>query len=414
MECQQMNNNRQSQQNKMRQLRLVTTWEFMQFFKWKQEIISKLIMVGIAAMVLIWQNVKDDSEPSYQIAIMASNSEYALPENIAQFSFVPSTDSLESLTAQLNEDLVYDAVLLQEVDINGQRKISIFSHEKLAWLNTLQQTLSKHYSITFAEKLGLKEHQLTVLTTPATFELKYMDESIRTDDGASSTNAIAMIILLAIGVFTAFGQLFAGVTGEKQQRVTEQLYSCVSAQTWIDGKILGQILHGLKAMTSSAITGLLSYAFFSVVINNQSLSFAFINWSLLPWLFVFALAGLYLCTAFMAAIAAAIDDPNHSAKTSLMLLPLVPMILTFLSMDSPSGWALSFLSYFPLTAFAAMPVRMSLIEVPIWQPLISLGLMLILCFWVRGAAGRLFKMGMIMYGKEPTLKDMLRWTIKSG
>lgn len=409
-----MNNNRQSQQNKMRQLRLVTTWEFMQFFKWKQEIISKLIMVGIAAMVLIWQNVKDDSEPSYQIAIMASNSEYALPENIAQFSFVPSTDSLESLTAQLNEDLVYDAVLLQEVDINGQRKISIFSHEKLAWLNTLQQTLSKHYSITFAEKLGLKEHQLTVLTTPATFELKYMDESIRTDDGASSTNAIAMIILLAIGVFTAFGQLFAGVTGEKQQRVTEQLYSCVSAQTWIDGKILGQILHGLKAMTSSAITGLLSYAFFSVVINNQSLSFAFINWSLLPWLFVFALAGLYLCTAFMAAIAAAIDDPNHSAKTSLMLLPLVPMILTFLSMDSPSGWALSFLSYFPLTAFAAMPVRMSLIEVPIWQPLISLGLMLILCFWVRGAAGRLFKMGMIMYGKEPTLKDMLRWTIKSG
>ncbi len=398
----------------MRQLRLVTTWEFMQFFKWKQEIISKLIMVGIAAMVLIWQNVKDDSEPSYQIAIMASNSEYALPENIGQFVFIPSTDSLESLTGQLNEDSVYDAVLLQEVDINGQRKISIFSHEKLAWLNTLQQTLSKHYSITFAEKLGLKEQQLTVLTTPATFQLKYMDESIRTDDGVSSTSAIAMIILLTIGVFAAFGQLFASVTGEKKQRVTEQLYSCVSAQTWIDGKILGQILHGLKAMTNSAITGLLSYAFFSVVINNQSLSLAFINWSLLPWLFVFALAGLYLCTAFMAAIAAAIDDPNHSAKTSLMLLPLVPMILTFLSMDSPSGWALSFLSYFPLTAFAAMPVRMSLTEVPIWQPLISLGLMLILCFWVRGTAGRLFKMGMIMYGKEPTLKDMLRWTIKSG
>jgi len=82
-------------------------------------------------------------------------------------------------------------------------------------------------------------------------------------------------------------------------------------------------------------------------------------------------------------------------------------------MDSPSGWALSFLSYFPLTAFAAMPVKMSLVEVPIWQPLLSLSFMFLLCLWVRAAAGRLFKMGMIMYGKEPTLKDMLRWTIRS-
>ena len=240
-----------------------------------------------------------------------------------------------------------------------------------------------------------------------------MDDNVREDDGVSSATAIGMIVLLAIGVFTSFGQLFAGVTGEKQQRVTEQLYSCISAQTWVDGKICGQILHGMKAMVSSAITGLLILAFVTVIVKGQALDFSFLNWALVPWLLLFALAGMYLCTAFMAAIAAAIDDPNHSAKTSLMLLPLVPIILTFLSMDNPSGWALTFLSYFPLTAFAAMPVKMSLIDVPFWQPLISFCLMVVLCLWVRGAAGRLFKMGMVMYGKEPTLKDMLRWVIKS-
>jgi len=162
------------------------------------------------------------------------------------------------------------------------------------------------------------------------------------------------------------------------------------------------------------ITAMLGYAFTAVVISNKMIDFSFIDWSLLPWLVPFAVSGVYLCTAFMAAIAAAIDDPNHSAKTSIMLLPLLPMILAFITMDSPSGFALSFLSYFPLTAFAAMPVKMALIDLPLWQPLLSLSMTLILCFWIRTSAGNLFKMGMSMYGKEPSLKDMMMWVLRKN
>ena len=75
---------------------------------------------------------------------------------------------------------------------------------------------------------------------------------------------------------------------------------------------------------------------------------------------------------------------------------------------------LPFLSYFPLTAFAAMPVKMALIDLPLWQPLLSLSLTLILCFWIRTAAGNLFKMGMSMYGKEPSLKDMMMWMLRKS
>ena len=152
----------------------------------------------------------------------------------------------------------------------------------------------------------------------------------------------------------------------------------------------------------------------AVIIKGQSFDLSFIDWSLLPWLALFACVGLYFCTAFIAAIAAGIDDPNHSAKTSIMLLPLVPIVITFLTMDSPSGWALTFLSYFPLTAFAAMPVKMSLIDVPLWQPLLSLGLSILLCLWIRKSAARLFKMGMTMYGKEPSLKVMFKWAMKEN
>ena len=72
----------------------------------------------------------------------------------------------------------------------------------------------------------------------------------------------------------------------------------MSPQTWIDGKIFGQMLHSFKAMITMMITAILAYAFTAVVINNQVVNLAIIEWSLLPWLVPFAIVGVYLCTAF--------------------------------------------------------------------------------------------------------------------
>ena len=390
---------------KRQQVWLVTSWEFMHFFKWKQEIISKLILIAIALIVMLWQYVKDDQLTIYKVAVPENISSF---ENSGQFEFVPSTDSFETLKLQLATDDSWDAILVEAPAVDSVKQITIYSKDKQSWLTDLEQTLGQQYTLQYASSLGLAETQLAVLNKAAIFDNKYLDDTIKSEKSPAKSTAIAMLVILAVGIFTSFGQLFVSITGEKQQRVTEQLYACMSPQTWIDGKIFGQMLHSIKAMTTMMITGTLAYAFTTVVIGNKALNFSIIDWDLLPWLVPFALAGVYLCTAFMAAIAAAIDDPNHSGKTSIMLLPLLPMILALITMDSPSGWALSFLSFFPLTAFAAMPVKMALIDLPLWQPLLSLTLTATLCYWIRSAAGNLFKMGMSMYGKEPSLKDMMR------
>ncbi|MGO4892211.1 ABC transporter permease [Flavobacterium sp. W21_SRS_FM6] len=394
--------------SKWAQTWLVTSWEFTHFFKWKQELVSKLIMLGIGLLVFVWQQVKDDTQDMYRIAV---SEHINLPQNTDNFQFIHTSLDLQTLKIELSEQQNWDAILIEQDLADGSKQVSIYSQDKQAWLEQLQQQLIKHYTLNFATRLGLQEKQLAVLNAPARFDFSYLDERIKSDEKTSSATAVGILVLLLAGMFTSFGQLFASVTGEKQQRVTEQLYACMSPQTWIDGKILGQMLHAIKAMTSAALTGLLGYAFFSVIIGGNSIDMRVIDWAMLPWFALFSLCGIYLCTAFMAAIAAAIDDPNHSAKTSIMLLPLVPIILTFLVMDSPSGWALQFLSYFPLTSFAAMPVRMSVLDVPLWQPLLSCAMLLMLNLWLRGAAGRLFKMGMNMYGKEPSMKQMMSWTI---
>ena len=397
--------------NKKQQVWLVASWEFMHFFKWKQEIISKLILVAIALIIMLWQYAKEDQLTIYKVAVPSNITQF---KNSGQFEFFPSTDSFAKLKQQLAEEDSWDAVLVETPSIESVKQITVYSKDKQGWLTDLGQILHQQLTLQYASSLGLAEEQLKRLNQTAVFEHKYLDDTIKSDNSPAKSTAIAMIVILAVGIFTSFGQLFVSITGEKQQRVTEQLYACMSPQTWIDGKIFGQMLHSIKAMLTMMITAILAYAFTSVVIDNNVLDFSIIDWSLLPWLVPFAIAGVYLCTAFMAAIAAAIDDPNHSAKTSIMLLPLLPMIMAFITMDSPSGWALSFLSFFPLTAFAAMPVKMALIDVPIWQPVLSFSLTLMLCFWIRTAAGNLFRMGMSMYGKEPSLKDMLMWVLSKN
>ena len=395
--------------NQLQQTWLVTSWEFMHFFKLKQEIISKLILLGVALLVMLWQYIKEDDLAKYKVAISPAMN---LTQQIGEFEFITTDKPIEQLKQELAEAETWHALLEEQAHVSGAKQITLHAKDKQSWQQDLQQILTQEYSRAYADSLGLAQTQLAVLSQPALFENKYLDSTVKSDDSPAQATAIGMIILLAVGIFTSFGQLFVSVTGEKQQRVTEQLYSCISPQTWIDGKILGQMLHAIKAMITTTITALLSYAFFTVVIGGETLDLSFIDWSMLPWLLPFAITGVYFCTAFMAAIAAAIDDPNHSGKTSFMLLPMVPMLVTFMTMDSPSGWALTFLSYFPLTSFAAMPVKMSLIDVPVWEPILALALLFILCFWIRTAAANLFKMGMTMYGKEPTVKDMMLWMVK--
>jgi ABC-2 type transport system permease protein len=164
-------------------------------------------------------------------------------------------------------------------------------------------------------------------------------------------------------------------------------------------------------MTTTIFTALLGFAFVQVILKGQSLDLSIFDFSVLPWFILFVLVGIYMCTAFIAAIAAAIDDPNHSGKTAFMMIPLIPIIVGFMMMDSPSSLAVTVLSYFPLTAFVFMPMKMALIEVPFWQVAIAFVSSVIGCVLIRNMAARMFKMGMTMYGKEPDFKTMMKWAM---
>ncbi len=384
-----------------KQIWTVAKWEFLHFFKLKQEIISKLIMLVIAGIIYFFATNNMHLAKQYNIAV---NTTFELASYIdPAFNFIKLGD-ISDLEYNLNETTDYDGLLKYDFITT---KYTLITAEKDTWQTTFKSQLNSALKQAQLDAINLTQAQRDGLAKNTDVEHYILNEELKNQADKSQTyTAFGVLILLFVAMFGVFGQLFVSITGEKQNRVTEQLMATMTPQTWIDGKLSGQILLALKTMISTLLSIILSMLFFTVVIKQQTLSLDFINWAMLPWFIVFAISGLGICAAFMAAIAAGIDDPNHSSKSALMMLPIAPIAIAFFIMDTPNSVLSIVLSYLPITAFAVMPVRMSLVDLPFWQPLLSLFLSIVCFYYLRICAARIFKMGMNMYGKEPSLKAM--------
>ena len=386
-----------------RQSLIVARWEFLRFFKWKQQLVSYLLMLAVIAAIALWSFFTDESQQQYRIAVP--------PElqitNTEQFQFQRPSISFEAQLAQMQTDDSWHAVLTEQDD-----GILIHTVTGKKWLTQLERVLQQHYRQQAALQMGLSAAQLAQLEQPVTIATEYLDQAYKGKDTPEKMIALGALILLFIGLSTAFGQVLISITGEKQQRVTEQLYAIVTPQQWMDGKVLGHSFSALKAMLTSALVMLLSFAVVSVF-TKKAVDLSWLDISVVLWLIPFALLGVVLCASFMGAIAASIDDPNNSGKSAVMMITWLPMVFTFIVIDSPAGIGMTILSFVPLTSFAAMPVKMAMVTVPWWQPLLSLLLLLATVYWMRRVAGRVFLRGMQMYGKEPSWGDIVRWALSN-
>jgi ABC-2 type transport system permease protein len=386
-----------------RQSLIVARWEFLRFFKWKQQLVSYLLMLTIVAAVSGWSYFTDESRQQYRIAVPA---DFAI-ENSDQFQFQRPSISFADQLAQMQSDSSWHAVLSEQ---EGSVSIHTLSGKK--WLTQLEQVLQQHYRQRAAAQMGLSQSQLILLEQPVVISTEYLDQSYKGKDTPEKMVALGSLILLFVGLTTAFGHLLMSITGEKQQRVTEQLYAIVTPQQWMDGKVLGHSFSALKAMFTSGLVMLISYSVVSIF-TGKAVDLSWLDFGVVLWLLPFGLLGVVLCASFMGAVAASIDDPNSSSKGAVMMLTWLPIVFTFLVIDSPSDWAMTTLSFVPLTSFAAMPVKMAMVDVAWWQPLLSLVLLLATVCWLRRVAGRVFLRGMQLYGKEPSWAEIVRWALSN-
>lgn len=388
----------------LKRITRVATFEFLRFFKWKQELLTVGLMSAGFLVAIMWPVIMAFFDSEQRIAVFA---EGALPEvESVEFVRLPAVDRDRAIRS-IGED--YDGVLLVD-DFAMQLHVE----KSASWQDNLRPRLRDWMQERKFASLELTDEQREFYHQDIPIEMTYTSRADDEDAEAAETERRGrglitggILLLLFIGVMNGFALMMSSITQEKMTRVTEQLLTLLHPQEWMDGKILGVTMHSVKSMalTGGLLLLLLNGMHMAMVGGFMPLPLSFLVF--LNALF-FLIVGLLLVNSFLAGFAATIDDPNHSSRSTVMFIPMLPVLISFSIVGDADSAMATFLSIFPLTSFAAMPIRVAEVGVPWWQWVISVGLMLATLYWARKLAARLFRHGITMYGKEPSWKDIWR------
>lgn len=216
---------------------------------------------------------------------------------------------------------------------------------------------------------------------------------------------IGFMVLLWICVFTSGHYLLTTTIEEKSSRVMEVLLSAVSPMQLLTGKLLGQALVSLVMLvtyTGVALSALSVFAMADLIAPIQYL-----------WLVIYFVMAYFMIGTMMVAVGSAVSELREaqSLMTPIMLVMMVPFWLWFPISHAPNGMLATIASFIPpLTPFV-MILRLSSGSEPVaaWQIAASIAVGTLSTLGMLWAASRIFRVGVLMQGKPPSPRELLRW-----
>ncbi|MBS0191438.1 MAG: ABC transporter permease [Phycisphaerales bacterium] len=237
------------------------------------------------------------------------------------------------------------------------------------------------------------------------------DEKAVTKEGDRSSNEVAKLMipgafmfLLWISTFSAGQYLLTSTIEEKSSRVMEVVLSAVSPMQLMLGKILGKGAVGLLILGLYSSVGVTAMIFFAYA--------HLLAWQNLVYLFVFFFIAYMIIACLMASIGSAVNDINEaqSLMGPVMMILIIPMMLWMPILRNPNSMFAQVCSFVPMINPFVMVLRISGSEpIPAWQIpvsiLVGLATVAFLCY----AAAKIFRIGVLMYGKPPNLATLIKW-----
>ncbi len=214
----------------------------------------------------------------------------------------------------------------------------------------------------------------------------------------------AFMFLLFMGTFGISQGLLTTVIEEKSSRVVEVLLSAVSSTQLMAGKILGMVCVGFLLMAvwgSVASLGARAYDLGDLV-NGYRLTMALL----------YFVPGFLLMASLLAAIGSACNELKEAQSMvfPLSLITIVPMISWFHISEHPASMFSLVLSYIPpITPFVMILRICADPDTPMFQIVTTLGVLWVSVAVAMWAAGKVFRVGVLMYGKQPSPRELLRW-----
>ncbi|MCK4760766.1 MAG: ABC transporter permease [Candidatus Aminicenantes bacterium] len=235
------------------------------------------------------------------------------------------------------------------------------------------------------------------------------DEGIKKESGGNLALAYIFSFLLYISLLMMGGMVMNSVIEEKTNRVCEVILSSVSARELMTGKILGSALTGLLQMVVW-LTPILVVIGFKLPVLPVGLVIQISTWQVLYFLLNFFI-GLLTFVGLYATVGAIFNTPQEAqgAVAPLMMLIVIPFLITISLIKNPTNTLAEVASMIPFASIIVMPARMTLIDVPLWQFLLSFAINVGTILALFPFAGKIYRIGILRTGKKPQLKEVVKW-----
>lgn len=330
--------------------------------------------------------------------------------------FRPSAETYDN--AKIIARVTSEFVLYIPEDIKQGGKVELASQKKapLFVMNEIENQVNNIERNHLLKEAGIDIKTLESIKANITVTAKELTSSGEKESSTGAAYAISFVsaILIYLCLFIYGAQVMRGVIEEKTSRIVEVIISSVKPFQLMLGKIVGI---GLVGLTQFMLWIILSSAA-AKVLNQQVLPYDIaaalesvpIVYVVTTFLIYF-LGGYLLYSALFAAVGSAVDNET---ETQQFMFPItLPLLFTYIMafsfiVNNPDSTLSFWLSIIPFTSPIAMMVRIPF-GVPAWELYLSIGLLVlgfILTTWV---AARIYRVGILMYGKKTSYKELLKW-----
>ncbi|MBK7429083.1 MAG: ABC transporter permease [Saprospiraceae bacterium] len=370
--------------------------------------------------------------------------------------FTFSDETLEELKVRYNKEEFDGILVIPPVkDLQSKKmKVQYLSDKQLdpESNSALESELEKKLRKYKIRALGFDQEKLASLDVSITID----PDQINKKDGAedektftSLTTAVAaamgglMGVIMYLMVFINGSMVMRSVMEEKMSRIVEVMISSVKPFQLMLGKIIGVGAVGLTQFLIWAILIPLIALIVSLFMGidsspqmmppgatgaeelmdsglNPGLLIAEIQrmnwWLILPMFIVFFLGGFFIYSSLFAAVGSAIGDDMGEGQA--LTIPItIPVILAFyimiVAIRAPNSSLAVWASIFPLFSPIVMPARLAF-NPPAWQIILSAGLLILSVFFFVWLSGRIYRIGILMYGKKASFKEIGKWLFSKG
>ncbi|MCL6616734.1 MAG: ABC transporter permease [Anoxybacillus ayderensis] len=375
--------------------------------------ITALIIFGIGQLDRIIEAFSDNGQKTIGV-IDQTNGWYealqAQMQSNKEIKLVRHDENEEQAKKYVQTEKWYAYIVLHVQ--NGQLKVAYYAKNisDSDVTHEIEQALQQVKIVMMAKQIGLTYDQINALYAPIAIEKVALEKHAKTEEQLEQARAIVYVLLFAMYMFVLMygSMIMMEVATEKSSRIMEILISSISPVQQLFGKILGIALLSLTQFVvifAVGYTSLQNSSMLSQLLGMEELPISLITYGIVFFFLGYLLYAMLF--AVLGSIVSRVEEVQQMAGPVTMLV-VAAFIMAMFGLNVPESPFITVMSFVPFFTPMIMFLRIGMLNVPIWEIVLSLALLVGTIAFLFVFGSKIYRGGVLMYNQASSWKDLKR------